>query len=82
QNTEATLQMALGDIAHILSSVFGMPGLFGNPGDDATLENGPSDEMPMNEQQDIEDNKQPTVDNKSDSRAYFYYRCCRQSGRK
>jgi len=70
QNTEATLQMALGDIAHILSSVFGMPGLFGNPGDDATLENGPSDEMPMNEQQDIEDNKQPTVDNKSDSRAY------------
>jgi len=31
QNAEATLQMALGDIAHILSSVFGMPGVFGNP---------------------------------------------------
>jgi len=31
QNAEATLQMALGDIAHILSTVFGIPGLFGNP---------------------------------------------------
>ena len=34
QNAEATLQMALGDIAHILSTVFGIPGLWGNPGND------------------------------------------------
>ncbi len=34
QNAEATLEMALGEIAHILSSVFGQAGLFGNPGDD------------------------------------------------
>jgi len=34
QNAEATLEMALGNIAHILSSIFGQAGLFGNPGDD------------------------------------------------
>ena len=44
QTAEATLQMALGDIAHILSSVFGMPGVFGNPGeDDLSVENSQQD---------------------------------------
>ena len=42
QNAEATLEMALGEIAHILSSVFGMPGVFGNQKDDDPGEHDPT----------------------------------------